>query len=96
MSFHQNAAQEDVLNTVRSALIYGALWAIGSAWSTAIRGVAVSLLPPDSSNSIWAELGAATLVTVFGVFISVLASYNWKTRDVKNAKRPIDTTTMRK
>jgi hypothetical protein len=74
MTFHESAEQGDILNSLQIGIVYGALWAIGSSWSTAIRETVITLVPNDSDNRVFAELGAAALTTMFGVGVSVLAT----------------------
>ena len=76
MTFHESAEQGDILNSLRIAIVYGALWAIGSSWSTAIRETVITLVPNDSDNRVFAELGAAAITTIFGVGVAVLATRN--------------------
>ena len=50
MSFQKSAADGDIIGALQLALVYGSLWAIGSSWSTAIRGVVLFILPDDSRD----------------------------------------------
>ena len=74
MSFEQRARNRDALGAVSTAAVYGALWAIGSSWSTAIREVTRLLLPTDTLDAVVAEVVAAALVTVFGVGVAFLVT----------------------
>ena len=76
MTFHESAEQGDILNSLRIAIVYGALWAIGSSWSTAIRETVLTFVPNDSDNRAFAELGAAAITTIFGVSVAVVATRN--------------------
>ena len=71
-SFLQHAEKGRALDAFREAIVFGALFAIGSAWSTAIREITVFLVPDDTS--VLAELGAALITTVLGVAASVLVA----------------------
>lgn len=74
MSFEQRARDRDAVGAVSTAAVYGALWAIGSSWSTAIREVTRLLLPEDTLDAVAAEVVAATLVTFIGVGVAFLAT----------------------
>ena len=74
MSFEQRARNRDALGAVSTAAVYGALWAIGSSWSTALREVTRLLLPTDTLDAVVAEVVAAALVTVFGVGVALLVT----------------------
>jgi hypothetical protein len=77
MSYEQSTVQGDVLQSFRTAIVYGTLWAIGSSWATAIREVVLLLVPEDDSNRALAELGSAGLTTVFGITLAILATRTW-------------------
>ena len=72
MTFEERAVRGDAGGALRSAAIYGALWAIGSSWSTAIREIARLVLPEDTMDAVLAELAAAGIVTVVGLGIALL------------------------
>lgn len=74
MSFEQRARNRDAVGAVSTAAVYGALWAIGSSWSTAIREVTRLLLPEDTLDAVVAEVVAAALVTIFGVGVAFLVT----------------------
>jgi len=56
---------------LRFAVLNGALWAVGSSWSTAIRAVTLQIVPNEAQNVVLGELAAATITT----FLSVAVSY---------------------
>ena len=72
MTFEERAVRGDAGGALRSAAIYGALWAIGSSWSTAIREIARLVLPEDTMDAVLAELAAAGFVTVVGLGVAML------------------------
>ena len=72
MSFEERAVRGDAGGALRAAAIYGALWAIGSSWSTAIRAIALLILPSDTMEAVIAELAAAGVVTVLGLGTALL------------------------
>lgn len=75
MSFESHATQGNPFGTFRAGIVYGALWAIGSSWSTALREVARVVFPDDAMDVVFAELLAAGITTVFGVTIAILAAH---------------------
>ena len=77
MSFQKSAADGDIVGALQLAVVYGSLWAIGSSWSTAIRGVVLFILPDDSRDVVFGEFLSASITTVLGVFVSVAAARNW-------------------
>lgn len=77
MSFQNNAESGDVLGAIRTAIVYGSLWAIGSSWSIAIREVVRAIFPENSIDRILAELASAGITTIMGVSLSVLATRTW-------------------
>ena len=74
MSFHESASRVDIVSTLQIAMVNGALWAIGSSWSTAIREIVVTFFPENSDDRVLAELGAAFITTFFGVGVAILAT----------------------
>lgn len=77
MSFEESAARGDALGTLRYAAVFASLWAIGNAWSSAIRETTRAVLPDDTLDVVLAELLAAALTTVFGISISLVAARKW-------------------
>ena len=67
MSFYDFVNEGNALGALRLAAINGALWAVGSAWATGTREIALTLVPDDRVDKIVAELLATLLVTIFGV-----------------------------
>lgn len=74
MTFQQSAENADIVSLFRIAIIYGSLWAIGSSWSTAIREIVMTLVPNDTDERVWAELGAAAITTFIGIGVAVLST----------------------
>jgi hypothetical protein len=72
MTFEERAVRGDAGGALRSAAIYGALWAIGSSWSTAIREIVRLVLPEDTMDAVLAEFAAAGLVTAVGMGVALL------------------------
>lgn len=54
----------------RFAILNGALWAIGSSWSTAIRAVTLQIIPDDSREVVLGEIAAASMTTILSVTVS--------------------------
>lgn len=73
-TFHEQAARGDAVGALQAAASYAALWAIGSAWSTAIRAIALELFPHATMEVVAAELSAATITTLLGMGLALLAS----------------------
>lgn len=73
MSFEEHAANGNALGAFRLAVVYGALWSIGSAWSNAIREVTLVMLPDETHEIVLGELLAVGIVTVLGVGVSMIA-----------------------
>ena len=71
MSFYEFVNEGNALGALRLAAINGALWAVGSAWATGTREVALTIVPDDRVDKIIAELFATFLVTVFGVSVAL-------------------------
>lgn len=76
-TFAESARQGDVANVFKLAVINGALWAVGIAWSTAIREIALIVLPEDTPDAVLAELLAAGVVSVLGVTVALAAGRTW-------------------
>lgn len=74
MTFHESAERGDILSTLRIAVVYGSLWAIGSSWSTAIREIVYTFVPDDADTRVVAELGAAAITTLLGVGVALIAT----------------------
>ena len=71
MSYQERIASGDVLGAFRQGVVYGALWVIGTSWSTAIREIARLLVPDDTLDSVLAELLAAVVSTALAIGLSV-------------------------
>jgi len=87
-SFAERASEGDALGTIRYGMVNGALWAIGIAWSNAIRETLRALLPEDVLDVVVAELVAATLTTVLGAGVAIAATRkNWCGSSVSPCER---------
>ena len=82
MSYEESAVHGNWMGMMRFAVINGALWAIGTSWSTAIRAVTLQMLPDDSQDVVIGELAAASITTV----LSVLVSYAVMMKGCKKSK----------
>lgn len=71
MSYAESAVEGNWIEMLRFAVLNGALWAVGSSWSTAIRAVTLQIVPNDSRDVVLGEIAAATVTTL----LSVAASY---------------------
>jgi hypothetical protein len=89
MSFQDHAERGDALGAARLAIAYGALWAIGSSWSIAIREVTLLMLPDDTMDVVIAELLAAGIVTFISVNVSVLALKKCTTAQAEATPEPV-------
>lgn len=74
MSYIESAGRGEIVSTTRYAILNGTLWAIGLAWSTAIRSIVITLIPSDTRDIVLGELLAAVITTVLAVGLSVLVS----------------------
>lgn len=74
MSYVQSALDGNVAGMLRFAILSGSLWAVGSAWSTAIRAVVLELLPDSLGSAVGAELLAAACTTALAVGVSYAAT----------------------
>ena len=61
--FETHAFSGNAYGAVRTAMTFTMLWAIGSSWSTAIRAIAIELVPHETMNIVLAELSAASVTT---------------------------------
>ena len=86
--FYEVAARGDALGALKSGAVFGALWAIGSSWSTAIRQIAVIMFPSDTMDKVIAELLAASATTLIGIAIALLAARNWAKCCLPDRKEP--------
>ena len=76
-AFERAAVNGDAIVLLKMAAVNGALWAVGISWSTAIRAIALVLLPDDTMDVVAAELAAAGVVTVLGIGIAYVAGRTW-------------------
>ncbi len=70
MSYIESATAGNWVGMLRFAILNGALWAVGTAWSTAIRAVTLQIVPGDSVDVVLGELAAATVTTALSVAVS--------------------------
>jgi len=70
MSYAESATNGNLVGMARFAVLNGALWAVGSSWSTAIRAVTLQILPDDSRDVVLGEIAAATVTTLLSVLVS--------------------------
>lgn len=70
MSYAESATEGNWVGMLRFAVLNGALWAVGSSWSTAIRAVTLQIVPNDSRDVVLGEIAAATVTTLFSVVVS--------------------------
>ena len=71
-TFHEQTQRGDAFGALASAASFSALWAIGAAWSTAIRAISLELFPHASLDVVFAELVAALITTGVGISIALL------------------------
>ena len=76
MDFTESVQRGDAFSALRMASVNGALWAIGSSWSTAIREIARVIVPSNTADVVVAEILAAGVVTFLGLGISLLVTRN--------------------
>ena len=72
-SYAESAVNGNWTGMVRYAILNGSLWAVGSAWSTAIRAIVLEIVPQDATDIVLGELLAAASTTVLAVVVSFLA-----------------------
>jgi hypothetical protein len=70
MSYAQSATDGNWVGMLRFAVLNGALWAVGTSWSTAIRAVTLQIVPKDSQDVVFGEIAAATVTTLLSVAVS--------------------------
>lgn len=70
MSYAESATEGNWVGMLRFAVLNGALWAVGSSWSTAIRAVTLQIVPNDSNDVVLGEIAAATVTTLLSVVVS--------------------------
>lgn len=70
MSYVESATAGNFLDMLRFAVLNGALWAVGTSWSTAIRAVTLQIVPDDSRDVVFGELAAASVTTILSVVVS--------------------------
>ena len=70
MSYAESATDGNLIGMLRFAMLNGALWAVGTSWSTAIRAVTLQIVPNDAQDVVFGEIAAATVTTFFSVAVS--------------------------
>ena len=70
MSYAESATAGNWVDMLRFAILNGALWAVGTSWSTAIRAVTLQIVPRDSRDVVLGEIAAASVTTVLSVVVS--------------------------
>lgn len=70
MSYTESATEGNWLGMLRFAVLNGALWAVGTSWSTAIRAVTLQIVPNDTQDVVFGEIAAATVTTLISVVVS--------------------------
>ena len=77
-TFYEQTARGDALGALATAASFSALWAIGSAWSNAIRAISLQLFPHETMDIVLAEVSAAIVTTFLGLAIALTISRSWK------------------
>ncbi len=88
MSYAESATEGNWVGMLRFAVLNGALWAVGSSWSTAIRAVTLQIVPNDSRDVVLGEIAAATVTTL----LSVVVSYAVMRQNCCRTRRPEEET----
>lgn len=70
MSYAESATEGNLVGMLRFAVLNGALWAVGTSWSTAIRAVTLQIVPNDAQDVVFGEIAAATVTTLLSVAVS--------------------------
>lgn len=70
MSYAESASEGNWVGMLRFAVLNGALWAVGTSWSTAIRAVTLQIVPNDLRDVVIGEIAAATVTTLLSVAVS--------------------------
>lgn len=79
---YQEAAQRgDAIGVVRQAVLFSALWALGSSWSIAIRKVVMGVVGGDG-NAVYAEVAAASITTLIALSATFVATRRCLTASV--------------
>lgn len=74
MSYAQSATDGNFVGMMRFAVLNGALWAIGSSWSTAIRSVTLEMIPSELLDVQVSEILAATITTLIALAVSYVTA----------------------
>lgn len=75
--FYEQTARGDALGALSTAASFSALWAIGSAWSTAVRAISLQLFPHETMDIVVAEILAAAITTFVGLAIALVSARAW-------------------
>ena len=70
MTYAESAQRGDVMQTFRFAVFAGTLWAIGISWGTAIRQIALEIVPAEL-GVVPAELLAVLVTTTIASTIAL-------------------------
>ena len=82
---YQEAAQRgDAIGVVRQAVLFSALWALGSSWTIAIRKVVMGIVG-DDGNAVYAELTAAAITTLIALGATFIATRRCITASVTSS-----------
>lgn len=79
-NFYEQTARGDALGALSTAASFSALWAIGSAWSTAIRAISLELFPHETMDIVVAEMAAASTTTILGLVVALAIARSCKCR----------------
>ncbi|OUU49683.1 MAG: hypothetical protein CBC12_07610 [Candidatus Puniceispirillum sp. TMED52] len=77
-NFYEQTARGDALGAISTAASFSALWAIGSAWSNAIRAISLELFPHATMDIVLAEVMAATITTLLGLGVAFTVARSWR------------------
>ena len=77
MTFVDSAENGNVAAVLKYGVVNGALWAIGIAWATGIREIALIILPTDNFSKVIGEVVALLIVTVMSTLVALVAAYEW-------------------
>ena len=74
MNFEEHVQEGNAAGALRAGLVSAALWAVGISWSTAIRAIALLIVPDGVLDRVLAELLSATVVTFLAIGGALLVS----------------------
>jgi len=94
MSYEESVIRGNWVDMFRFAALNGTLWAVGTAWSTSIRAVTLTLIPDDDVDVVVGEIAAASLTTIFSVVIIYLIFHCGRPMSVSQSQscppQPVD------